>query len=195
MSEQRIQLPPPHVTSERSLEELLSTRRSHRSFGDQELGWEQIGQLAWASQGITGEDQRWRTAPSAGALHALTLYVLVGEHLYCYDPVDHQLDYQRPIDPNEVVAASYNQRFIAQAPCCFVFAANVSRAVKVYKQKGWHYICMDLGHAAQNLLLQATALDLVATPIGALDVAKLKVVLEIPVDQEPLYLVPIGQPA
>jgi SagB-type dehydrogenase family enzyme len=120
--------------------------------------------------------------------------VLIGEDLYAYDPEPHQLDYLRPIDLHQVVSASYNQRFIAQAPCCFVFSAEVSRVVKIYKKKGWHYVCMDLGHAAQNLLLQATALGLVGTPIGALDEVALGEILELPKDQVLLYLVPIGYP-
>ena len=194
MTEQRIQLPPPRLSGESSLEAILSSRRSHRRFGDQELTWEQIGQLAWASQGITGSDRRWRTAPSAGALHTLELYVMIGEQMYHYDPVSHQLDFQRSVDLAEVASGAFNQRFIAQAPCCFAFAADVTRTTKVYKQRGWLYVCMDLGHSAQNLLLQATALGLVGTPIGALDELALGTILELPADQTLLYLVPIGYP-
>ena len=194
MIDQRIQLPPPRLSSENSLEAILASRRSHRRFSDQELDREQIGQLAWASQGVTGGDQRWRTTPSAGALHALELYVMIGEQMYHYDPVSHQLDFQRLVDLDQVAAAAFNQRFIAQAPCCFAFAADVTRTTKIYKQRGRLYVCMDLGHSAQNLLLQATALGLVATPIGALDDVALGTILELPADQELLYLVPIGYP-
>jgi SagB-type dehydrogenase family enzyme len=115
--------------------------------------------------------------------------------MYGYDPVKHQLEYLRSINLDEVASAAFNQRFVARAPCCFIYMANVTRVVKVYKQKGWRYICMDLGHAAQNLLLQATALGLVATPIGALDDTALKAVLVSAPDQDPLYLVPVGYPA
>jgi nitroreductase len=66
--------------------------------------------------------------------------------------------------------------------------------VKIYKEKGWHYICMDMGHSAQNLLLQATALGLVGTPVGALDEVALGEILGMPNDQVFLYLVPVGYP-
>ena len=91
MPEKEIALPDPKFHSHVSLEQAIFRRRSHRAFGVQGLTWEQIGQLAWAAQGITGRDARWRTAPSAGALHPLELYVLFPRHAYRYIPVEHKL--------------------------------------------------------------------------------------------------------
>ena len=56
------------------------------------------------------------------------------------------------------------------------------------------YVHMDVGHAAQNLLLQAAALGLAGVPVGALDPAALKPVLSVPEEEEIVYLVPIGRP-
>ena len=50
-----ILLPAPRLSSERSLEETLSRRRSVRRFTDEELTTEDISQLLWAVQGITRE--------------------------------------------------------------------------------------------------------------------------------------------
>jgi SagB-type dehydrogenase family enzyme len=194
MPQQEIVLPPPQLSSQNSLEEAIAQRRSHRSFGPQELSWEQIGQLAWSALGITGGDPRWRSAPSAGALHSLELYLLLPGSIYHYDPVAHRFTFHQPVLLSEVAAAALNQQFIAQAPCTFAFAANATRTTQVYKKRGWNYVCMDLGHAAQNLLLQATALGLVGTPVGALDEAALNAILKLPADQQLLYLVPIGYP-
>lgn len=189
---QKIDLPSPQLRSERSLEEVISQRRSVRNFGRQSLSWEQIGQMAWAAQGITGVDTHWRTAPSAGALHSLMLYVLLEGNAYVYNPAAHQLCFHLPVDLTEVAAAALNQPFIAQAPCVFAFAADVQRTTRVYKKRGWSYILIDLGHAAQNLLLQATALGLAGTPVGALDEGALNALLRLPSGQELLYLVPVG---
>jgi len=53
---------------------------------------------------------------------------------------------------------------------------------------------MEVGHAAENLLLQAVALGLGGVPVGAFDDIAVKHVLSLPAEQEPLYLVPIGRP-
>jgi nitroreductase len=53
---------------------------------------------------------------------------------------------------------------------------------------------MEAGHAAQNLLLQAVALDLGAVLVGAFDDAKVKRVLSLSQQEVPLYLIPVGKP-
>lgn len=57
------------------------------------------------------------------------------------------------------------------------------------------YVHMDVGHAAQNLLLQADALGLAGVPVAAFDPRALAEVLGSPPEEEPVYLVPIGHPA
>jgi SagB-type dehydrogenase family enzyme len=187
-------LPAPQLKGERSLEEVISRRRSGRRLRDQALSWEQIGQMAWAAQGITGDDPRWRAAPSAGALHPLELYVILRKDVYRYDPMAHELRFHVSVDLSEVAAAALHQEFIVQAPCIFAFGADVRRTTRVYKKRGWNYICMDLGHSAQNLLLQAMALDLAGTPVGALDEEALGALLRLPSGHVLLYLVPVGYP-
>lgn len=51
---------------------------------------------------------------------------------------------------------------------------------------------MEAGHAAQNLLLEATALGLGATPVGAFDDAGVCRLLRLPDGETPLYLIPVG---
>jgi SagB-type dehydrogenase family enzyme len=194
MNRKKIELPSPQLKGDRSLEEIIAHRRSERRLSDRALSWEQIGQMAWAAQGITGGDSRWRTAPSAGALHPLELYVLLRDTAYRYDPVSHELRFHVSVDLSEVAAAALSQEFIAQAPCVFAFGADIRRTTRVYKKRGWNYICMDLGHSAQNLLLQAAALGLAGTPVGALDEEVLGALLRLPTGHVLLYLVPVGYP-
>jgi len=53
---------------------------------------------------------------------------------------------------------------------------------------------MEVGHAAQNLLLEAVALGLGGVPIGAFEDEALQKALALPVDHCPLYLIPVGHP-
>jgi nitroreductase len=52
----------------------------------------------------------------------------------------------------------------------------------------------EAGHAAQNMLLQATALGLAAVPVGGFDPAEVARLLALPAGHEVLYLIPVGEP-
>jgi nitroreductase len=55
------------------------------------------------------------------------------------------------------------------------------------------YILIEVGHAAQNILLQATSLDLGSVVIGAFEENKIKQIIELDEDEVPLYIIPIGK--
>ena len=93
---------------------------------------------------------------------------------------------------SQLQAASLGQSSIGQAPATFVISAVVSRTQRKYGPRAERYVLMEVGHAAQNLLLQATALDLGAVPIGAFNDKQVDKVLSLPDDQAPLYLIPVG---
>jgi hypothetical protein len=59
------------------LETTLGRRRSLREFSGAALALADLGQLLWAAQGTTGGEGQ-RTAPSAGALYPLEVYVVAG---------------------------------------------------------------------------------------------------------------------
>ena len=54
---------------------------------------------------------------------------------------------------------------------------------------------LEAGHVAQNVLLGAVALDLAAVPVGAFDDERVRLALDLPNGEEPLYLVAVGHPA
>ena len=87
---QMIALPTPRLKGTLTLEEALAKRRSVREFTAEQLSLEEIGQLLWAAQGIT-HPAGYRTAPSAGALYPLEVYVTTPEGVYHYDPQGHRL--------------------------------------------------------------------------------------------------------
>ena len=194
-SPQAIQLPAPRKKGTLTLEEALSQRRSVRAFREIPLTLEEIGQLLWAAQGIT-DPAGHRSAPSAGALYPLEVYVLTQEALYHYDPPEHRLDLHQPGDLRSALhAAALRQDAVLDAPAVFVIAAVYERTEKKYGQKRTpRYVHLEAGHAAQNLLLQATALELGAVPVGAFSDGDVKKALSLPDGQQPLYLIPVGRP-
>ncbi len=189
-----IQLPEPRYQGTVSLEETLYRRRSVREFSGEPLSWEEISQLLWAAQGITSPDGR-RTAPSAGARYPLELYLLTADGFYHYDPEEHSLRMLRSGDlRREVYDVSLEQESILQAPATLVFSAVFQRTEQRYGvQRTPRYIHMEVGHAAQNVLLQAVALGLGAVPVGAFHDDRLHDALGLPDDHQPLYLIPVGR--
>ena len=84
-------LPAPVTDGSISLEQVISRRRSQRSFRPDPLPVAAIGQLLWAGQGITSVDGK-RTAPSAGALYPLELYVVTPTEVMHYLPEGHRVE-------------------------------------------------------------------------------------------------------
>ena len=191
------ELPEPKLSSKISVEEALLKRRSVRDYGKGSLSIEEISQLLWAAQGITA---RWggRTAPSAGALYPLEIYVVVGEvkrlepGLYHYDPGKHGITKKVDGDLRQkLTRASLYQDEIAKAPATFVITAVYERTMKKYKQRGIQYVHMEVGCVSENIYLQAETLNLGTVFIGAFEDEKVKKALGI--KEEPLSIMPVGK--
>ena len=74
-----VTLPPPTGDREIAVADAIGDRRSRREYGDEPLSRQELGQLLWATQGVTDRRTGFRSAPSAGALYPLEVYVVVGE--------------------------------------------------------------------------------------------------------------------
>jgi SagB-type dehydrogenase family enzyme len=189
-----IDLPDPVLDGPMSLEAALAQRRSTREFTDVDLTIEELSQLMWAAQGIT-RGGGGRTAPSAGALYPLEVYVATAAGLYHYVPDGHQAEIVSRDDHREgLFWAAYRQEAVRNAPAVFVICGVYSRTESKYGGRAVRYVHLEAGHAAQNLLLQAGAQDLGGVPVGAFLDGQVQSVLGLPSDHEPLYLIPIGYP-
>jgi nitroreductase len=69
-------------------------------------------------------------------------------------------------------------------------AAVPSRLSHRYGAKAEEFVQIGVGHASQNILLQAAALGLAAVPVGSLDPSRAADTLALPPDQTVLYLIP-----
>ncbi len=193
--ENDIPLPEPQLKGKISLEETISQRRSKRRYRPQELTLEQISQLLWSAQGITDEGGGFRSAPSAGALYPMEIYLLNKDGLFHYLPEEHKLERASQDDlRRELAAAAWGQSFIAQAPVDIVIAAVYERVTSRYGARGSRYTDIEVGHIAQNIHLQAVALGLGSVPVGAFDDRAVKELLKLPKEEQPLYIIPVGYP-
>jgi len=182
-----------------SLEELLRQRRSVRDYADVPLTKDEVMELLWAGQGITSP-VGFRTAPSAGALYPLELYLVAGNvdnlapGIYKYKPVENGLTLVKEGDVRAGLAtASLGQRSVADGAVDIVIAAVYERTTVKYGVRGERYVHMEAGHVAQNICLQATALNLGLVTIGAFDDAAVAKIVGISPDEAPLYVIPVGR--
>jgi len=197
--EDAIALPEPREKGDVSVEEALSTRRSVRVYADVPLALDDAGQLLWAAQGIT-DDRGYRTAPSAGGLYPLEVYLVAGSvtdleaGIYHYRPGEHLLVRVGAGDRRAgLQAAAINQTPVGDAPATIVIAAVPVRTTAKYGERGMRYVYMEAGHAAENVYLQAEALDRATVVIGAFDEDEVREVLALPENTTPLYLMPVGR--
>ena len=194
-----IKLPPPDTTGSVPLETALQKRRSIRTLMNKEISLEALGQLLWAAQGVT-DKRGYRTAPSAGALYPLDIYVIVGnvenliDGMYHYLPHDHSLKLFMAGDYRDTLCrASLGQEVIRQAPVVFVITDTEEKTSGKYGRRGVRYMYIEAGHAAQNICLQAVALGLGSVTIGAFTDREVAKILKIQINEEPLYVIPVGR--
>jgi len=197
--QESIRLPEPRYDGSVSVEHALLTRRSVRNYKNESLTLADISQLVWAAQGITAP-RGYRTAPSAGALYPLELYIVAGNvddlaaGIYKYLYRDHALVQTVVGDKRtELSHAALSQGSIARAPAVFLFCAVYSRITAKYGNRGIQYTFMEIGHAAQSVCLQAIALDLGTVVIGAFRDHEVKLIANLAADEEPTYFIPVGR--
>lgn len=197
-------LPPPKPVTGVSVEEAVLARRSIREYLNKPLTLDQLSLLLWSAQGITELRYGLRAAPSAGATYPIELYVVIGEGgveglrkgVYRYVPQNHSLVLHKPGDVREELAeASLKQPWVREAPVTLVFCAVFARTTVRYGRRGFRYVFIDVGHAAQNVYLMATALGLGTVGVGAFNDEEVTAVLGLKGEEVPTYLMPVGVPS
>lgn len=175
------------------LADALTQRRSARAFTDSVPTDQQAGTLLWAAQGVTSAEGG-RTAPSAGARYPLEVYWLTDEEAWQYVPDGHRAQVRAPSGLRSQVADAVGQDAAVQAPALIVVTGTPERLRDRYGDRSERYTLLEAGHAAQNVLLAATALGLGAVPIGAVDDDAIVAALGLPDGESVMYVIPVGTP-
>lgn len=207
-----IKLPSSQLKGKVSLEETIARRRSVRSYRREPLALSQLSQILWSAQGVTGS-RGFRAAPSAGATYPLEIFVVVGERgviaseskqsaqelqagVYHYEVDSHSLILHKATDLRpDLAGATLDQGFIIDAPVDIVICALYHRTSHRYGRRGERYVHMEVGHAGENIHLQAVALGLATVEVGAFRDEEVSEVLGLEEQIKPLYVMPVGKPA
>jgi SagB-type dehydrogenase family enzyme len=198
-SQDVIKLPEPQYSSSISVEMALRERRSVRAYRNSPLMLHEVSQLLWAVQGIT-DPYGFRTAPSAGALYPLEVYIVAGNinnlpsGIYKYRPQKHELMRIAKGDKRkELSAAALGQLWVADGAVVIILSAVYERTTRKYGERGIRYVQIEAGHAAQNVYLQAVSLHLGTAMVGAFDDGQVKNVIRMSLQEKPLIIMPVGR--
>ena len=194
-----IKLPESKCSGGILVEEAIKSRRSVHDYTSESVTLEELSQILWAAQGITGKS-RGRAAPSAGATYPLELYVVV-ERVTGLDPaLYHYLPKEQSLEcvmlgrySTALSYASLGQVCVRNAALNLVFSAVYDRTTSRYGERGIRYVNIDVGHASENVYLQCRSLGLGTVAVGAFDDEKVKEALKLKTEESPLYIMPVGR--
>lgn len=199
-----VQLPEPRRTGGEPLWELIARRRTQRRFSAEPISLQELSQLLWAIQGVTGETNGFilRTVASAGALYPNDTYLVLnnvegaGPGIAHYQVREHSLAILKEGPFGQAcVEACFGQRFCGSAAVVFAWGAVVSRCAQKYGDRAYRYIHLDAGHIGGQLQLAAAGLGLGSVNIGAYMDEKVDALFGLDgVEETVVYLTAVGRP-
>jgi SagB-type dehydrogenase family enzyme len=187
--------------------DLIGRRSSCREFAVGKLALDALAELLAGTQGLTrtvtfpdGFETRTRPVPSAGGLYPLELYLVLqrvetlADGLYHYNVRDHALEPLRAgFDSSALAEAVLAAPLLENANVLVFMTAVFERTLHKYGNRGYRYILLEAGHAAQNLCLLATERGLATLCVGAFIDNAVNAFLELdPRTELPLYCVGVG---
>lgn len=175
----RVPLPQPFTLPRCPLAEALANRASSLSLSKEPLPLTWLAALLYYAYGITRDNiattfpRPFRATPSAGALYPLEIFFHASRveglqpGLYHYSPVHEEVRLLQGGDSSDTIAGGLIQQDIAANASAIMFmTALFERTTFKYGDRGYRYILIEAGHAAQNMNLVGTALGLGMMNIG-----------------------------
>lgn len=201
-----IDLPRPINPADMKLGTAIQLRRSKRDFTGKPLAVDELSVLLALSVGLTGNIDASDTAvplrasPSAGGMYPLETYVFalnitdILPGLYHYNVRKHGLEGIIQGDFREqLYRHCMQQDFIKSASMLILMSAVFERSTIKYGERGYRFALLDAGHAAQNMYLVATAMNLGVVSIGGFCDDELNDILSIDgIHESSIYLVAFG---
>jgi SagB-type dehydrogenase family enzyme len=187
---------PPAPDGGATLAAALKGRATARTLSGPALSLTEASILLWAAQGENRPGHR--TVPSAHAKYPLEVYILtsgspdLASGLYRYVPAGHQLARVADGTPESLLGAVKGmQPWIKAAPVVFVMAGDPSRIGATPQALALTFY--EGGAAAQDLLLQASALGLGAGTAAGVDLEGVARTLKLPAGVQAMTLLPVGR--
>jgi SagB-type dehydrogenase family enzyme len=198
----------PRPNNAHPLLELIRRRRSCRHFEPSSLMLTDLAEILAGTYALTrwvavggGLEVSARSVPSAGRLYPLELYVVLqsvetlADGLYHYNILAHALEPLRAgIDRAALGEAFLGAQLYENANAVIFITAVFDRTLSKYAARGYRYILLEAGHAAQNLCLLATERGLATLCVGGFMDAAINRFLSVePQTEAAVYCVGVGR--
>jgi SagB-type dehydrogenase family enzyme len=210
MEQTIIKLPNPQLKGKISLEETILKRRSVRKYNREPLNLSQLSQILWSAQGVTGT-MKLKAAPSAAATYPPEICIFFGKQrviaskakqtteelqagIYHYEADSYSLRLHKANDSTpDLARAALDQEFIFDATVDIVICALYHRTSSSYGRRGERYVHTEVGHAGENIHLQAVALGLATVEVGTFYDEEVRKLIGVEEQIKPLYIMPLGK--
>jgi len=167
----------------------IKNRKSVRDYKKIPLTLKEVSYLLWSAKSV----------PSAGGLYPLKFYLFsknvidldIGLYKYEYNQNKLIKIFNKDI-LNEIYEASFNQDCIKRSSILIFICADFNITKRRYSERGIRYVYNEAGHSSQNIYLMATALNLGTVAVGAFDDLKIKKSIDLPTNEDPIYIIPVG---
>ncbi len=144
-----------------------------------------ILQCGYGLQGGSEGDQRKanRTVPSGGGRYPLEVYVFLFKPIgtcvsgiYHYSVKHHSLEpvALMPFTLEDIGSFAPEQAWLQDTNGMICITSVFQRTVEKYGSRGYRYILLEAGHAAQNMLLAGTEKGVNIIPIGGVEADKIE---------------------
>jgi protease I len=193
-----IQLPQPKLTGSISFEQALVKLKTIRQLTNQPIQFEQIGQLAWAGQGVIEAASRVVPRPQSLAapvqdIYPVRLYFATSNGVHIYEPDTHRLQQVFEQDVRGALAPAVARRdIVAAAGCNIILVSQVREPSGRSAVQSRKLMLLQAGQVAQSIRLQAASLDMVCVLFGDFDERIVTRACNLPRGLEPLYVISVG---
>lgn len=180
------------------LGDAVGGRRSIRSFKRQSITLDELMDVLWAGCGHSELGRS--TIPSAGSLGGLRTFVLplrvsnTTNSIYEFRD-DRLLAISASDNLSAVVGFAMQTRHVdySSAAAVILLVGRFDWMCRRYGERGYRYVLIESGHAAQNMLLACCSLGLGAVPVGAFDDSKFNKLIGVkPPAESTAYAVVLG---
>ena len=171
-----IKLPEPVMTGSMPLMDALKNRKSSMKFAKKELSLQVISEILWAANGQNRPDGK-RTTPSALSINNISIFVVMKDGLYRYEPKLHELEAFSREDVRPIIGV--------KAPLILLYVADLSRQSKFLSS-------VDCGFIGQNVYLYSAANNLNTTFLYGVNSSALNYQLDLGLGKEVLFAQVVG---
>lgn len=192
-AEAEIKLVKPDTAGGKPLMEVIAARRSNRSFAPKALTDQQMSDLLYAANGISGKDGR-RTVPTARNVQDMDVYVALPQGMYLYDAAAHSLKLTVPGDLRKYCG---KQPFHGKAALVLVYVSNVDKykAMNMSEDQAEFYAPNHAGYISQNVYLYAASAGLSTVVCNMVDKKNLARRMKLGPQYTVILTQPVGVPA